>query len=140
MINLKYAMLSAAMLSLSACESEAEQKADATEDRIEEQADASAAAAGSEIAALGLNEAQLLDADLVSADGTDMGDIEQVRRNAAGDVEGFLVELEDTDPDRYVVVMLDGLTTRADGDDTDLQTTMTAVEIAALPDAQLETM
>lgn len=140
MINLKYAMLPAAMLSLSACESEAEQKADAAEDRIEQQADASAAAAGSEIAALGLNEAQLLDADLVSADGTDMGDIEQVRRNAAGDVEGFLVELEDTDPDRYVVVMLDGLTTRADGDDTDLQTTMTAVEIAALPDAQLETM
>ena len=87
-----------------------------------------------------MNEAQLLDADLVSADGTDMGDIEQVRRNAAGDVEGFLVELEDNDPDRYVVVMLDGLTTRADGDDTDLQTTMTAVEIAALPDAQLETM
>ena len=140
MINLKYAMLPAAMLSLSACESEAEQKADAAEDRIEQQADASAAAAGSEIAALGLNEAQLLDADLMAADGTDMGDIEQVRRNAAGDVEGFLVELEDTDPDRYVVVMLDGLTTRADGDDTDLQTTMTAVEIAALPDAQLETM
>ncbi len=140
MINLKYAMLPAVLLSLSACDSEAEQKADATEDRIEQQADASAAAAGSEIAALGLNEAQLLDADLMAADGTDMGDIEQVRRNAAGDVEGFLVELEDNDPDRYVVVMLDGLTTRADGDDTDLQTTMTAVEIAALPDAQLETM
>lgn len=140
MKNFQYAFLPLAMVSLSACESEAEQQADIVEDRVEQQADASAAAAGNEIAALGMTEAQLLDADLVGADGTELGDIEQVRRNATGEVEGFLVELENTDPDRYVMVELAGLTTRADGTDMDLQTSMTAAELAALPDAQLDAM
>lgn len=123
---------------LAACESEAERQADMTEDRIEQQADTSAAAAGDAVAALGLTEQQLLDADLVTADGTDLGDIEQVRRDASGNVTGLLVELDDSDPDRYVLVPMDGLTTRAEGDDTDVQTTMTAEELAALPDAQLD--
>ena len=123
---------------LAACESEAERQADATEDRIEQQADTSAAAAGDAIAALGLTELQLLDADLVTADGTDLGDIEQIRRGSTGAVEGLLVEIEDSDPDRYVVVPIEGLTTRADGNDTDVQTAMTAEELAALPDAQLD--
>src|SRR5690606_8855241 len=109
-----------------------ERQADVTEDRIEQQADTSAAAAGSAIAALGLTEGQLLEADLVTADGTDLGDVEQVRRGAGGAVEGLLVEVENSDPDRYVVVPLDGLTTRAAGGDTDLQTTITAVDLAAL--------
>ena len=119
------------------CPSEAEREADATEDRIEQQADASAAAAGGAIAALGLTETQLLDADLVAADGTDLGDVEQVRRDASGAVSGLLVEVEDSNPDRYVVVPLTGLTTVARGDDTDLQATMTAADLAALPDAAL---
>lgn len=123
---------------LAACESEAERQADATEDRIEQEADASAAAAGNQIAALGLTEAQLLDADLVTSDGTDLGDIEQVRRGIDGTVEGLLISIENADPDRYVVVPLEGLTTRAEGNDTDLQTTLTAQELAALPDATLE--
>lgn len=130
----------AAALSLAACESQAEQDADAVEDAIEQEADASAAAAGTEEAALGLSEGQLLEADLVAADGTDLGDIEQVRRNAAGAVEGLLVEIEDSDPERYVVVPIDGLTTRADGADTDLQASMTAEELAGLPDAELDTI
>ncbi len=123
---------------LAACESEAERQADATEDRIEQQVDTSAAAAGDAIAALGLTELQLLDADLVTADGTDLGDIEQVRRGPTGAVEGLLVEIENSDPDRYVVVPIEGLTTRADGNDTDVQTAMTGEELAALPDAQLD--
>lgn len=130
----------AAALSLAACESQAEQEADAVEDAIEQEADASAAAAGTEEAALGLSEGQLLEADLVAADGTDLGDIEQVRRNAAGAVEGLLVEIEDSNPDRYVVVPIDGLTTRADGADTDLQADMTLDDLAALPDAELDTI
>lgn len=124
-----------ALAALGGCDSAAEQQADVAEDRIEQQADASAAAAGTTAAALGLSETQLLEADLVTADGTDLGDVEQVRRNAAGAVEGFLVEVENSDPDRYVMVSLDGLTTRVDGDDTDLQTSMTAAELAAMPDA-----
>lgn len=119
---------------LAACDSPAEKEADAVEDRVERQADASAAAAGNTPAALGLTEAQLLDADLVTADGSDLGDIQQVRRNAAGAVEGFLVELDNTDPDRTVLIPLSGLTTRVAGSDTDLQTTMTAADLAALPD------
>ncbi|MGV3556447.1 MAG: PRC-barrel domain containing protein [Croceibacterium sp.] len=125
-------------LALSACESEAEREADATEDRIEQQADASAAAAGNAVAALGLTEAQLLDADLVAADGTDLGDIEQIQRDASGAVTGFLVEVENSNPDRYVVVPLAGLTTRVSGNDTDLQATMTAADLGALPAATLD--
>ena len=125
-------------VALAACESEAEQQADATEDRIEQQAAASAAAAGDALVALGLTERQLLEADLVTADGADLGDVEQVRRGADGAVEGLLVEIEDSDPDRYGVVPLAGLTTRLRGGDTDLQTTMIAQDLAALPDASLD--
>jgi len=126
------AALSLLACTLAACESEAERQADATEDRLEQQADASAAAAGDAIAALGMTERQLLDAELVTADGTELGDVEQVRRGAGGAVEGLLVEIEDSNPDRYVVVPLTGLTARGD----DLQTTMTAQDLAALPEAQ----
>lgn len=126
-----------ALLALAGCDSAAERQADAAEDRIERQADASAAAAGPTPAALGLSETQLLEADLVAADGTDLGDVEQVRRDASGAVEGLLVEIENSDPDRYVVVPMEGLTTRLQGDDTDLQTTLTAADLAALPDATL---
>ncbi len=126
-----------ALATLSACDSGAETQAEATEDRIEQQAETSAASAGPTPAALGLSETQLLDADLVAVDGTDLGDVEQVRRNAAGAVEGFLVEIENSDPDRYVAVPLAGLVTRVDGDDTDLQSTMTAADLAGLPDATL---
>lgn len=123
------------LAALSACESAAEKQADATEDRIEQQADNSAAPAGATPAALGLTETQLLEADLVAADGTDLGDVEQVRRSAGGAVESLLVEIENSEPDRYVLVPLNGLRTRVDGDDTDLETTMSAADLAAMPDA-----
>lgn len=134
----RFAAIPVLLCTLAACQSQAERQADATEDRIEQQADASAATAGSAVAALGLSEAQLLEADLVTADGTDLGDVEQVRRGADGAVTGLLVEIANSDPDRYVVVPLDGLTTRPDGTDTDVQTAMTAAELAALPDATLD--
>jgi hypothetical protein len=133
----RFAALPILVCALGACQSQAERQADATEDRIEQQAQTSAAAAGSAIAALGLSEAQLLDADLVTASGADLGDVEQVRRGASGAVDGLLIEIEDSNPDRYVMIPLDGLTTRPDGDDIDVQTTMTAQELAALPDATL---
>jgi hypothetical protein len=123
---------------LAACESEAERQAEMTEDQIEQPAGTSTPAMGDEIAALGLTETELLDADLVDADGTDLGDVEQVRRSADGTVEGVLVSIEDSDPERIVLVTLDGLTSRPEGDDTDLQTTMTAEELAALPEAELD--
>ena len=137
MSAVKFAFVPIAALSLAACQSQAEQEADRAEDAIEAQADWSAAAAGTAVAALGLTEAQLLEADLVAADGTDLGDVEQIRRNAAGAVEGFLVEVENSDPDRYVMVPLAGLTTRADGNDTDLQAKLTANDLAKQPAEQL---
>lgn len=126
-------------LALAACESEAERQADRTEDLIERQADASAAAGGNTVVALGLTERQLLDADLVAADGTDLGDVEQVRRGLDGEIEGLVVEIENSDPDRFVLVPLDGLTTRPSGDDIDVQSTMTAQQLAALPDVTVDT-
>ena len=134
-----FALAPLAALALGACESEAERQADMTEDRIEQQAEQSAAEAGDEIAAMGLTERQLLDADLVSADGTELGDVEQVRRDAAGTVTGLLVEIEDSEPDRYVEVPLDGLTVTDGGvlSEANLQTDMTAQDLAAMPDASI---
>ena len=110
-----------------------------TEDRIEQQAEQSAAAAGDEIAALGLTERQLLDAELVASDGTELGDVEQVRRDSAGAVTGLLVEVEDSEPDRYVEVPLDGLSVTEGGvlSDANLQTGMTAQDLASMPDATM---
>lgn len=133
----KYAALPLAVAALAACDSQAEREADRAEDQLEQEAEASAVAAGNTVAALGLTEAQLLDADLVAADGADLGDVEQVRRDSSGMVEGLLVEVEDSNPDRYVVVPIDGLTRTSTGDDVDLSTTMTAAELAGLPDAKV---
>lgn len=118
---------------LSAC-SDAQ---DDVEDQIENQAEASAAAAGSTVAALGLSEAQLLDADLMDGNGGDLGDVEAVLRDSAGQVDRLLVEVEGPEPDRYVEIPITGLTPRAQGDDTDLVTTMTTADLEALPAATL---
>lgn len=139
--KLTLATLAAGCAVLAACgDSPAEQEAERMEDQMEMQADQSAMEAGTEEAALGMTEAQLLDADLVAADGTDLGDVEMVRRGADGAVSGIVVELDDTDPDRWVEVMMDGLTSRADGDDMDIQTSMSAADLAALPDADMSGM
>jgi len=137
MTIIRYAALPLALAALTACESKAERQADAAEDRIEQQADQSAVAAGNAVAALGLTERQLLDADLASAGGVELGDVEQVRRGSTGAVTGLLIEIEDSNPDRFVVVPIEGLTVRPDGDDRDLQTTMTAQDLATMPDAVL---
>ncbi|RIV85744.1 PRC-barrel domain containing protein [Aurantiacibacter zhengii] len=143
MTNRKFtlATLAAGCAMIAACgDSAAEQEADRMEDQMEMQADQSAAAAGMEEAALGMTETQLLDADLVTADGTDLGDVEMVRRGGDGAVTGLVVELENTDPDRWVEVPMDGLTPVTNGDDMDIQTGMTAEDLAALPDADMSAM
>ncbi|MBX7459802.1 PRC-barrel domain containing protein [Qipengyuania huizhouensis] len=136
-----FTSLAAACALIAACgETPAEQEADRMEDQVEMEADQSAYAASNEEAALGMTEEELLDADLLTADGTDLGDIEAVRRDAAGAVTGLVIELEDTDPDRWVEVPMDGLTTRPDGDDMDVQTGMSAEDLSALPDAEMGAM
>ncbi len=121
-------------LALAACGNSAEDEA---QDRMEADARASAQASGDAIAALGLTERQLLDADLIGANNVELGDIERVERAADGTVDRLLVEIEDSDPDRYVHVPITGLTTVTRGDDVDVQTTMTAADLAALPEVSL---
>lgn len=82
--------------------------------------------------ALGLTVAQLEDADLLSTNGSDLGDVERVDVDSAGKVTGLIVA--PTGPgERWVRLPLTGLTVKADGDDHDLVTTMTREEVKALP-------
>lgn len=106
---------------------------DAAEDKMERQAEASAAASGPAPVALGLTEAQLLDADVVGSDGVEIADVAQVIRGPNGAVDQLLVEIEDSNPDRFVRIPLAGLTPLLRGDDRDLSTTMTKAELESLP-------
>lgn len=110
------------------------------EDRMERAADLSAAQAGPAEAALGLTEAQLLDAELIGPNQVELGDVASVVRGADGKVERLLVEIEDSNPDRFVHVPIEGLTPIRRGDDTDLSTTMTMQELQALPAVDLTKM
>jgi hypothetical protein len=107
------------------------------EEKLERSAETSAAVAGAVPAALGLTEAQLLDADLVGPDGKELGDIAKVVRGADNKVERLLVEIDGTNPDRYVHVPITGLKTMVRGDDTDLQTTMNKTDLMSLPEIKL---
>lgn len=110
---------------------------DAAEDRVEDTAEASAKAAGPTPVALGLSEAQLLDTDLLGIDGVEAGSVKSLLRNAEGRVDRLLIEVENSDPDRFVEVPVQGLTVLMRGDDTDLVSLMTSAQLIALPDAPL---
>lgn len=126
-------LLTSAALLVSAC-SDASEKA---EDKMERAAETSATVAGPVPAALGLSEAQLLDADIVDAQGKELGDVTQVLRDADDKVDRLLVELDGIGPDRYVHVPVTGLKKVVRGDDTDLQTSMTKSDLDALPEVKL---
>lgn len=130
--------LACSVILLSACDSPEEQARDQAEDRIEQSAEQSAQAAGDAIVALGMTERQLLDADLISVDGTDLGDVQAVVRGPTGQVERLLIEVEDSNPDRFVHIPLDGLTPQEKGMDRDIVTNLTRAQIAALPDVKLD--
>lgn len=82
--------------------------------------------------ALGMSREELEDADVISSDNTDLGDVETLVLNAGGQVESIVVELEGPG-DRHVVVPIGQLTSLTRGDDKDLTTTLTAAELADLP-------
>ena len=134
---LKFAALPLAVLSLAACNSQADQEAALDKERLEKQEKDDAAEKGTEDAALGMTDLQLVDADLVSPDGSELGDVEAVHRNEAGAVDGLYIELANTDPDRFVLIPLDGLKSRMDGNGLDVQTDMTEADLAKLPDAKM---
>jgi hypothetical protein len=91
--------------------------------------------AGWDRAALGLREAQLLDADLLGIDGVELGEVQSLLTGPDGRVDRLLVEVADSDPDRYVEVPVAGLTVLTRGSDIDVVSTMTVAQLAALPDA-----
>ena len=68
-------------------------------------------------------------------DGQELGEVERVVRDDDDAVIGLIVEVEDSNPDRFVQVPLDGLSSIRDGDDWNLQGDMTRDQLAALPDA-----
>src|SRR5690606_12504340 len=118
---------------LSACND----RNDAAEDKMEAAAEQSALAVGNAEAALGLTEAQLLDAELLGPNNVELGDVVSVVRGANGQVEQLLIEIEDSNPDRFDRVPITDLSPVRRGDDTDLSTTMTAEQLSALPDAPI---
>ena len=83
--------------------------------------------------AMGMTRQELEDADVLSTDNTDLGDVETLVLDAAGTLTGVVVELEGPGDPR-VVVPVDQLTsiTSADGS-KDLTTTLTAAQLQALP-------
>jgi len=110
---------------------------EAAEERLEKSAETSASVAGPVPAAFGLSEAELLNADIVGADGKEVGDVAQVLRAADGKVDRLLVEVEGSNPDRYVELPILGLRTVVNGDDTDLATSLTRADLMAMPEVPL---
>ncbi len=118
---------------LAAC-SDANERA---EDKMEQAAETSATVAGPIPAALGLSEAQLLDADIVGTDGKEIGDVARVLRDANDKADRLLVELDGIGPDRYVHIPITGLKPVVRNGETDLETVMTKKDIEALPEVKL---
>lgn len=83
--------------------------------------------------ALGLTTAQLVDADLKDMNGRDLGDVEGVVQDGSGAITHLLVEIDDTSPDRYVHVPVEGLSAVRDGDDWDVQGNLTREQLLAMP-------
>lgn len=85
--------------------------------------------------AFGMTRKELEDADLVSANFTDLGDIETLVLDASGALTQVVVELEGPG-DRKVALPIADISpiARADGTRKDLTTAMTAAQLAALPE------
>lgn len=86
------------------------------------------------VVALGMTEAQLTDADLLDGAGKDLGDVEGLVRDAAGQVTHLIVEIDNTTPDRYVQIPITGLRLVERGNDRDIGSTLTRDQLMALPE------
>ncbi len=125
--------LAASCVFLSAC-------SDTDAGRAQESAAGNGAAASADqtaatapVVALGLTAEQLGDAEILNASGVEIGEVERVITDPSGTVTGLLVEIEDSDPDRYVNIPLDGLSVVRDGDDQDLGSSLTREQLLAIP-------
>ena len=86
--------------------------------------------------ALGMTRKALEDADLVSAAGVQLGEVESLLMDAQGKVTHLIVELEDQN-DVKVQLPIDKVTayTAPNSTDQDLKTDLTPAELVALPKA-----
>lgn len=85
------------------------------------------------VGALGLTVDQLASADLVDSTGREIGEVERAVTDSDGTVTSLLVEIEDTDPDRFVTLPLAGLVVVPDHSGADLQTERTRQDLLAMP-------
>lgn len=85
--------------------------------------------------ALGMTREQLEDADLMSLDNTDLGDVETLVLDASGTLTHVVVELEGPG-DLHKIVPLGnlGVGEQVDGSSKDLTTDLSAAQLEALPD------
>jgi hypothetical protein len=134
----RYLFLALLTLPIAACDKAPSQPAPAATTAVVPAAAAAtpmaANAANAQNVALGLTEVQLRDADLIDVNGVDLGDVEYVERASDGTITGLVIEVDNTDPDRFVLISLDGLEPVRRGDDVDLRTTITREELMALPE------
>lgn len=84
--------------------------------------------------AFGMTRKELEDADLVSADFTDLGDVETLVLDASGTLTQVVVELEGPG-DRKVALPIADVSpiAHANGSEKNLTTALTAAQLAALP-------
>ena len=127
-----------ALAFLGACQNSEERAQDRVEDRIEESTGVDADDQASSPGALRLSEQQLLDADLVSSSGEDLGDIEAVVRDGQGAITGLIVAVDDSGTNRVVEIPIQGLSTTGEGDSLDVLAAMTIDDLASYPDAQAQ--
>lgn len=92
---------------------------------------ADAAVTGAAVA-MGMTREQLEDADLLAMDRTDLGDVETIVLDAAGQVTHLVIDLDGFDPD-VTLPIGDVTSIRHGNDDVDLQTSLTVAQLRALP-------
>lgn len=86
--------------------------------------------------AFGLTTGQIEDAGLVDVAGNRLGDIHRVETDASGNIDAVIVEIADTDPDRFVRLPLTRLTAVADGDEWNLRAVTSRAELIGLPQVE----
>lgn len=93
------------------------------------------AATGAAALAFGMTREQLEDADLMSLNNTDLGDVETLVLDAGGTLTHVVVELEGPADLRKIVPLGNlGVGEQVDGSSKDLTTDLTAAQLEALPD------
>jgi hypothetical protein len=129
----RLAASAAVLLALGAC---SDRDDDVVQPSGQPVTESAAEAAQTEAAvAFGMTRRQLEDADLISTDGADLGDVETLILDAAGAPVQVVIDLEGVDDKDVVLALSDvrAAPATANGRVEDLTVDMTAAQLAALP-------